>query len=153
MSQRYESVSQAAERTGDNCRSLRRRVAVGRSVHGIGRPILRVEPEDIDAHLRPSPGSTGARRKCCSASCEGRYVNRAPYTRGMPVDRVELHQLVDELPDDQVSSLLVEARRRAHRRQGSSWPPAFFGFGPASDGRTDTSERVDEILAEGFGRD
>lgn len=71
----------------------------------------------------------------------------------MSVDRVELHQLVDELPDDQVSSLLAEARRRAHRRQVGSWPPAFFGFGPANDGRTDTSERVDEILAEGFGRD
>jgi hypothetical protein len=80
-------------------------------------------------------------------------VSPSLYTCCMSVDRVELHQLVDELPDDQVSSLLSEARRRAHRRSGGSWPPAFFGFGPANDGRTDTSERIDEILAEGFGRD
>lgn len=84
---------------------------------------------------------------------DGLGVSAAPYTRCMSVDRVELHQLVDELPDDQVSSLLVEARRRAHRRQRGSWPPAFFAFGSANDGQTDTSERVDEILAEGFGRD
>lgn len=76
----------------------------------------------------------------------------ALYTRCMTVDRVELHQLVDELPDDQVSSLLVEARRRANKRRQGTWPPAFFGFGPAVDGRTDTSERIDEILAEGFGQ-
>ncbi|MFT4108049.1 hypothetical protein [Propionicimonas sp.] len=31
------------------------------------------------------------------------------------------------------------------------WPPAFFGMGVEKDGRTDLSERVDEILAAGFG--
>lgn len=71
----------------------------------------------------------------------------------MTVDRSELHQLVDELPDDQVASLLAEARRRAHRRRVGTWPPEFFAYGQSNDGRTDTSERIDEILAEGFGQD
>lgn len=83
----------------------------------------------------------------------GRPTDATFYTSRMTVERSELHQLVDELPDDQVSSLLVEARRRAHRRHSTTWPPAFFAFGPANDGRTDTSERIDEILAEGFGED
>lgn len=71
----------------------------------------------------------------------------------MTVERIELHQLVDQLPDEQVADLLVEARRRAHRHRPSAWPPAFFAFGPSNDGRTDTSVRIDEILAEGFGED
>ena len=31
--------------------------------------------------------------------------------------------------------------------------PAFFAYGPSNDGRGDTSKRIDEILAEGFGED
>ena len=31
--------------------------------------------------------------------------------------------------------------------------PAFFAYGPSNDGRRNTSERIDEILAEGFGED
>ena len=36
---------------------------------------------------------------------------------------------------------------------GGTWPPAFFGsIKSASNGRTDNARRVDELLAEGFGR-
>lgn len=73
------------------------------------------------------------------------------WTRRMTVDRRELHDLVDELPDDQVAGLLADARRRARRGSTGAWPPEFFSMGSSKDGRTDTSERVDEILAEGFG--
>lgn len=74
----------------------------------------------------------------------------------MTAARDELHRLVDELPEDQVASLLADARQRATLQaptSGGTWPPAFFGsIKSAKNGRTDNSRRVDEILAEGFGR-
>ncbi len=70
----------------------------------------------------------------------------------MTADRSELHDLVDELPDDEVAPVMADVRRRlAAVRDMRSWPPAFFGMGIDRDGRTDLSESVDEILAEGFG--
>jgi hypothetical protein len=70
----------------------------------------------------------------------------------MSAQRHELHELVDALPDDQVVRVLADVRRRVPRSAGASaWPPAFFGMGVDKDGRTDLSERVDELLAEGFG--
>lgn len=73
------------------------------------------------------------------------------YTAEMDAGRDELHQLIDQLPDHEVASLLALARRADGRgRRTGSWPPAFFAFGPANDGRRDTSDRVDEALAEGF---
>lgn len=48
----------------------------------------------------------------------------------MTVDRHALHELVDELPDDQVAIVLADVRR--HMPQVKSerpWPPAFFGMG------------------------
>lgn len=73
------------------------------------------------------------------------------YNAAMDAGRDELHQLIDQLPDHEVASLLALARgAEGHGRRTGSWPPAFFAFGPASDGRRDTSDRVDEALAEGF---
>lgn len=70
----------------------------------------------------------------------------------MTADRHELHELVDALPDDQVARVLADVRRRVPVTSGErAWPPAFFGMGVDKDGRTDLSERVDEILAGGFG--
>ena len=70
--------------------------------------------------------------------------------------RDELHRLVDDLPEDQVADLLADARRRVGLQApaaGGTWPPAFFGsIKSASNGRTDNARRVDELLAEGFGR-
>ena len=71
--------------------------------------------------------------------------------------REELIQLIDELPEEKVSTLLATARAlstpKTHRDR--PWPPAFFGsIKHAADGRTDTASRVDEFLAEsGFGQD
>ncbi|MGH8962708.1 MAG: hypothetical protein ACRDWT_16225 [Jatrophihabitantaceae bacterium] len=64
-----------------------------------------------------------------------------------------LHQLVDELADEQIDRALVlpesvtgpapaVSRRRA--------VPRSLGIGRS--GRRDVSERADEMLAEGFGR-
>jgi len=73
------------------------------------------------------------------------------YTAAIDSGRDELHQLIDQMSDHAVASLLALARRtESHGRRTGSWPPAFFAFGPANDGRRDTSDRVDEALAEGF---
>lgn len=68
----------------------------------------------------------------------------------MTAARDELLRLVEQLPEDQVSAALIEVQRLASADERSPWPPAWFGAITA--GRTDTSERVDELLAEGFGR-
>jgi hypothetical protein len=68
----------------------------------------------------------------------------------MSAERDELRRLVDELPDDQVHPALADVRRRVVPRTAGSWPPAWFGAAAAR--RTDTAARVDELLAEGFGR-
>lgn len=70
----------------------------------------------------------------------------------MTADRHELHDLVDELPEDQVALVAADVRRRLpQRKQERPWPPVFFGMGVDKEGRTDISEKVDEILAGGFG--
>lgn len=52
--QRYESLAQAAERTGISRRTLRRRIAAGElPVFANGRRLIRVRPEDVDRLLRP----------------------------------------------------------------------------------------------------
>lgn len=68
--------------------------------------------------------------------------------------RAELHDLIDTLPEEQVEQVLAEVRRRTEPRIA---PPdsafAWIGAGVANNGRTDNATRVDELLAEGFGRD
>ena len=82
----------------------------------------------------------------------GRSKLRTTYSQPTTVDRHELHELVDELPEDQVGLVLVEVRSRLPlAEEERPWPPAFFGIGESKGGRTDNSRRVDEILAEGFG--
>lgn len=72
------------------------------------------------------------------------------YREGMTAARDELHRLVERLPEDQVSAALIQVRRLAGAAESPPWPPAWFGTITA--GRADVSERVDELLAEGFGR-
>jgi hypothetical protein len=67
------------------------------------------------------------------------------------LERTRLRAIVDELPDDVVPLVLANAEIHLDQPGEAVWPPAFFASGPSNDGRTDTSERVDEILAEGFG--
>jgi hypothetical protein len=70
----------------------------------------------------------------------------------MDADRRELHDLVDELPDDQLDRVLADVRCRLPAATNARpWPPPFVGMGVGKDGRTDLSESVHEILAEGFG--
>lgn len=72
----------------------------------------------------------------------------------MSESRDELHDLIDALPDAQVDQVLADVRRRAQTR---SAPPekafAWIGAGPANNGRSDNAQRIDELLADGFGRD
>jgi hypothetical protein len=68
----------------------------------------------------------------------------------MTAARDELHRLIEQLPEEQVSAALVEVQRLANVADVAPWPPAWFGAITAD--RTDVSERVDELLAEGFGR-
>lgn len=83
-------------------------------------------------------------------SREGPQYQPAAYDDQVTIARDELHQLVEQLPDDQVPVALHELRRMASEPEATEqWPPVWFGSITA--GRSDTSERVDEILAEGFG--
>lgn len=67
----------------------------------------------------------------------------------MTAARDELRRLVEKLLDEQVPAALAEVRRLNEPPAEVSWPPAFFG---SFSGAPDTSARIDEILAEGFGR-
>jgi hypothetical protein len=65
--------------------------------------------------------------------------------------REQLHHLVDKLGDDQAEGLLrLATYRYALPVQRSRSLPAFVAMGDS--GRSDVSERVREILDEGFGR-
>lgn len=51
----YESVAQAAERTGISVRTLRRRIATGQlRAYRNGARIVRVDPHDVDSLMKPS---------------------------------------------------------------------------------------------------
>jgi hypothetical protein len=65
-------------------------------------------------------------------------------------ERDELRELVERLPEEQVSVVLSEARRHLADTEPRPWPPAFFGAARA--GRGDVAERSEELLDEGFGR-
>jgi hypothetical protein len=69
------------------------------------------------------------------------------------LERTQLREFVDTLPDEIVPLALDDLRERYSPLPGeAAWRPAFFGSAASTDGRTDTSVRVDEILAEGYGR-
>lgn len=71
----------------------------------------------------------------------------------MSVDRDELHELVNSLPDDQVASAADELRRRLPKPASDRpWPPAWFGMIDDDDVPEDLARNVDKHLAtEGFG--
>lgn len=46
----------------------------------------------------------------------------------MTAERHELHELVDELPEDQIAAALADVRRRLPRNNGKAWSPEFFGI-------------------------
>jgi hypothetical protein len=47
----------------------------------------------------------------------------------MSVQREELLRLVEELPEDEVPTVLDDVRRHLRAIKGQSWPPAWFGAG------------------------
>jgi hypothetical protein len=71
------------------------------------------------------------------------------YDVRVSAERDELHRLVEELPEDEVSEALRAARGRRDRMV-RPWPPRWFGAGRSS--RTDTAMRSEELLKDGFGR-
>jgi hypothetical protein len=68
----------------------------------------------------------------------------------MTAARDELRRLVEQLPEEQVPAVLAEVQRLSRVVQAPEWPPPWFGA--VRSARTDTSVRVDELLADGFGR-
>lgn len=63
--------------------------------------------------------------------------------------------MVASLPEgllhDQVTLLLADLRSPLTPEVADHpWSPAFFGMGVGKDGSIDLSERLDEVLAEGF---
>ncbi|GAA1537088.1 hypothetical protein GCM10009788_44670 [Nocardioides humi] len=69
------------------------------------------------------------------------------------MDRNELHELVDALPDDQLPAAGDELRRRLRKPAlDRPWPPEWFGAIDNPDVPKDLAQNVDKYLAaEGFG--
>lgn len=54
--QRFETLAQAAERTGISTWTLRRQISAGKlTAYMAGRRIIRLRPEDVDDLLRARP--------------------------------------------------------------------------------------------------
>ena len=67
----------------------------------------------------------------------------------MSAERDELRRLIEELPDERVPAVLVEARRQDRRQAAAEWPPAWFGS--FASGRRDLGSNHEDLLADGFG--
>ncbi len=85
----------------------------------------------------------------------GRRCVRSTWSRfrlgAVSTPREELHALVEQLPDEQVSAAVSDLKARMGAvPPPRTWPPAWFGIAEGS--AEDVSERVEEILAEGLGR-
>lgn len=68
----------------------------------------------------------------------------------MSADREELLRLVEDLPEAELPAVLAEVRPHVDGAAPRPWPPSWFGS--VSGTAPDTAARVDELLAEGFGR-
>jgi len=72
----------------------------------------------------------------------------------MNAQLAELMEVAQELPENEVASLVSDAkRRRRHLKavppMSTTWPPKWFSYGDAE--HTDISSRVKDYLADGFG--
>jgi hypothetical protein len=71
----------------------------------------------------------------------------------MTAERHEFHELVDELPEDQVAAALADVRRRLPRNNAKAWAPKFFGIIDGTDLPTDLATNTDHHRAAPmFGR-
>jgi hypothetical protein len=68
----------------------------------------------------------------------------------MSSQREELQKLVESLPEDRLTAVLLDVHRHLAVPADRPWPPAWFGV--ATGARSDSAARVDELLEEGFGR-
>lgn len=73
----------------------------------------------------------------------------------MTVDRSELHELIEQLPDSEVASAADDLRRRiGGPKPVGTWPPEFFGIVTGDGVPDDLAENAEDYLAGlGFGRD
>lgn len=69
---------------------------------------------------------------------------------GMSAGRDELRRLVDALLEAEVPAAVADLRLRVSPPADRPWPPPWFGA--ASGSHTDTAERSEELLKDGFGR-
>lgn len=68
MAQEYESLAQAARRTGLSTRTLRRRIAAGLlPAFVVGRRTIRLKVGDVDLMMRPVLPGLGVDREVRSA--------------------------------------------------------------------------------------
>ena len=114
--------------------------------------------DSIDQRERPAaevpPGRTGHRSG--HPLLEPAPPGRPPLARGHTggvTTKDQLRLLVDELPDEQVARALalLQAVGQQQPEQGKRGKvPTSLGIG--ASGRDDVSERVNDVLAEGFGR-
>lgn len=55
---RYETIAEAAQRTGVSTKTIRRRIAEGRLTgYRFGPTLIRLNPAEVDALLRPMPSA------------------------------------------------------------------------------------------------
>lgn len=56
--QTYETIAEAAQRTGVSTKTIRRRIAEGRLIgYRFGPTLIRLQPGEVDALLRPIPNA------------------------------------------------------------------------------------------------
>lgn len=68
----------------------------------------------------------------------------------MSADRNELHELIDELPEDQVGPLVDDLRRRLRSNAPrGQWPPEWFGAVDDPEVPRDLARNADKYLAAG----
>jgi hypothetical protein len=65
-------------------------------------------------------------------------------------EKDELIRLVRQLPDEDVSSLIDDVRRRLRPVRDRQWPPAWFAS--AEGDGTAVGARSEELLSDGFGQ-
>lgn len=116
----------------------------------------RETPNDNQRQSPVSVGNSGAEAPDLEADDLAQALQDADpafYTRCVTATRDELHQLVEELPDDQLPGAADDLRRRTTPRPPRTQEP-FAWIGMIKHGPSDASspEAIDKALAEGFGR-
>ena len=105
-------------------------------------------PNTIQRSSTPCPSSQGNDRGSTHSDDRGLVVSVGAADE-------QLHLLVDEMDDEQVERALLVVEPILHSRStdvGAERRPLPAFVGSFESGRHDLSQRVDELLADGFGR-